>query len=556
MKTEAAALPRPLSRPDGHAVPVAVICLAILLIWYVACIPMNAVVTEAKIEAAGGGLYNTLAISWSHDRPVIPAPHQIVAELWKSIFTVAPWKVRSLVYHAWITLSSTLVGFALGTLLGVGLAIAIVHSKFLSKSLMPWIVASQTIPILAIAPMVIVVLGAIGFTGLIPKSLISMYLCFFPVTIGMVKGLTSPEAMQLDLMRTYNAGASQVLWKLRFPASVPFLFASLKVAVAIALDRRHCRRVADGCCCRHWRAVAERVLLRPDGANLGGAVCGLLRGGGAGVGCRLGREGHRPCHGRQTMSKWTYRDILYPALFGLSVLIVWQLIVRGFNVSPVLLPAPSDIWAKLITSLPILWVDFVQTFLRAVIPGWIIGSLSGFLVAILCDRVPFLRRGLLPLGNLVAALPIVGVAPILVMWFGFDWQSKAAMVVVMTFFPMLINTVAGLTASGHLERDLMQSYGASWWQTLLKLRLPAAMPFVFNALKINSTLALIGAIVAEFFGTPIVGMGFRISTEVGRLGLDMVWAEIAMAAVAGSTFYGLLTLLERKVTFWHPSYRK
>lgn len=235
MKTEAAALPRPLSRPDGHAVPVAVICLAILLIWYAACIPMNAVVTEAKIEAAGGGLYNTLAISWSHDRPVIPAPHQIVAELWKSIFTVAPWKVRSLVYHAWITLSSTLVGFALGTLLGVGLAIAIVHSKFLSKSLMPWIVASQTIPILAIAPMVIVVLGAIGFTGLIPKSLISMYLCFFPITIGMVKGLTSPEAMQLDLMRTYNAGASQVLWKLRFPASVPFLFASLKVAVAIAL---------------------------------------------------------------------------------------------------------------------------------------------------------------------------------------------------------------------------------------------------------------------------------------------------------------------------------
>jgi NitT/TauT family transport system permease protein len=256
------------------------------------------------------------------------------------------------------------------------------------------------------------------------------------------------------------------------------------------------------------------------------------------------------------MKKWQVSDILYPVLFGLSVLIVWQVVVRGFNVPAVLLPAPSDIGTKFVNSLPTLWIDFVQTVVRAVIPGWIIGSLSGFLVAILCDRVPFLQRGLLPLGNLVAALPIVGVAPILVMWFGFDWESKVAMVVVMTFFPMLVNTVAGLQASGHLERDLMRSYGSSWTKTLVKLRLPAAMPFVFNALKINSTLAMIGAIVAEFFGTPIVGMGFRISTEVGRLGLDMVWAEIAVAAITGSAFYGLLVFLERRVTFWHPSYRK
>ncbi len=256
------------------------------------------------------------------------------------------------------------------------------------------------------------------------------------------------------------------------------------------------------------------------------------------------------------MTRWGFRDILYPALFGLSVLLVWQAIVRGFGVPAVLLPAPTDIWAKMATSLPTLWIDFVQTFVRAVIPGWIIGSAAGFLTAIACDRVPFLRRGLLPLGNLVAALPIVGVAPIMVMWFGFDWQSKAAMVVVMTFFPMLVNAVTGLQAASHLERDLMRSYGASWRQTLLKLRLPAAMPFVFNALKINATLALIGAIVAEFFGTPIVGMGFRISTEVGRLGLDMVWAEIAVAALAGSAFYGLLVACERGVTFWHPSYRR
>ena len=214
-------------------------------------------------------------------------------------------------------------------------------------------------------------------------------------------------------------------------------------------------------------------------------------------------------------------DILAPALFGIAVLILWQATVRYFNVPFVIFPAPTDIWSKLIVSLPILYADFVQTFIRAVIPGWIIGSLR-FFVALLCDRFAFLRQGLLPLGNLAAALPIVGVAPILVMWFGFDWQSKAAMVVVMTFFPMLVNAVAGLQASGHLERDLMRSYGATWFQTLIKLRLPAAMPFIFNALKINSTLAMIGAIVAEFFGTPIVGMGFRISTEVGRMGLDMV----------------------------------
>jgi NitT/TauT family transport system permease protein len=249
-------------------------------------------------------------------------------------------------------------------------------------------------------------------------------------------------------------------------------------------------------------------------------------------------------------------NLAVPTLFGIAVLVAWEIYVWGSQIPIVLLPAPSQIWAKLLTSVPTLAADFVQTILRAVIPGWIIGNVAGFLTALVCDRFDFLRRGLLPLGNLVAALPIVGVAPILVMWFGFDWPSKAAMVVVMTFFPMLVNALAGLASAGHMERDLMRSYGASWWQTLAKLRLPAAMPFIFNALKINSTLALIGAIVAEFFGTPIVGMGFRMSTEVGRQGLDMVWAEIAVAAVTGSAFYGLLVGLERVVTFWHPSYRK
>ena len=141
------------------------------------------------------------------------------------------------------------------------------------------------------------------------------------------------------------------------------------------------------------------------------------------------------------------------------------------------------------------------------------------------------------------------------MWFGFDWQSKAAVVVVMVFFPMLVNTVQGLQATDAMQRDLMRTYGASYWATLFKLRLPAAMPFVFNGLKIGTTLALIGAIVAEFFGSPVRGMGFRISTSVGQLALDMVWAEIVVAAIAGSAFYGLMTLFERTVTFWHPSQR-
>ncbi len=245
-----------------------------------------------------------------------------------------------------------------------------------------------------------------------------------------------------------------------------------------------------------------------------------------------------------------------PALFGVVVMASWEAYVLASSIPIVLLPSPTEIALKFSTSLPILGADFVQTILRAVIPGWLMGCSAGFLIALVCDRFDFLRRGLLPFGNLVAALPIVGVAPILVMWFGFDWPSKAAMVVVMTFFPMLINTLAGLQAAGHMERDLMSSYGSSWASTLLKLRLPAAMPFIFNALKINSTLAMIGAIVAEFFGTPIVGMGFRMSTEVGRQGLDMVWSEIAVAAITGSFFYGCLALLERRVTFWHPSYRR
>jgi NitT/TauT family transport system permease protein len=244
-----------------------------------------------------------------------------------------------------------------------------------------------------------------------------------------------------------------------------------------------------------------------------------------------------------------------PALFGVTVLVVWEGMVRGFNINPVLLPAPSAIGSAFAGAIPILWTDLVQTFFKGALSGYIIGCAAAVLTAIAVDRSPFLQRGLLPVGNFVAALPIVGMAPILVMWFGFDWQSKAAVVVVMVFFPMLVNTVQGLQASDALQRDLMNTYAASYRQSLMKLRLPAAMPFIFNGLKICTTLALIGAIVAEFFGSPIKGMGFRISTEVGRLALDMVWSEIAVAAVVGSAFYGAVALIERWVTFWHPSQR-
>lgn len=247
--------------------------------------------------------------------------------------------------------------------------------------------------------------------------------------------------------------------------------------------------------------------------------------------------------------------LFVPLYFGAWILIVWEAVTRGAHIPSVLLPPPSAIWQRMVASVPILFADFQQTFLKAVLVGYAIGNGSAFLTAIAIDRSPFLQRGLLPLGNFISALPIIGIAPIMVMWFGFDWQSKAAVVIVMTFFPMLVNTLTGLAAAGSMEHDLMRTYAAGYWQALIKLRLPSAAPFIFNALKINSTLALIGAIVAEFFGTPLVGMGFRISTEVGRMNIDMVWAEIAVAAFAGTAFYGVVTLVERAVTFWHPSLR-
>ena len=439
----------------------------------------------------------------------------------------------------------------------------IVHSRVLEKSLLPWIICSQMVPILALAPIFIVVLGAIGLHGLLPKSIISAYLCFFPITIGMVKGFTSPDPMQLDLMRTWSATPRQVLSKLRWPSAVPYLFASLKVAISISLigaivaelptggeagigarllagsyygqtdpdlvgaagsrscglrpDRaggpgREDRRTSHGgaamnprtapagicpCCGRHAAgagaaavgrgrrcAVGAADLLivdaRGDAAvrgrrlacagrratalGLAGALCGavttlaLLRDGGVAARPRSGywamvlavwlgsalcvmqlaSQRPRDRHPRRAL------DLAVPLLFGAVVFYLWEVAVRGFGVSPVIMPAPSAAAARFGAHCRSSVADFVQTFVRGVLIGYVIGCGAGLLVAIVAQRFAFLGRGLLPLGNFFSALPLVGVAPIMVMWFGFDWPSKAAVVALVTFFPMLVNALAGL----------------------------------------------------------------------------------------------------------------
>jgi len=248
--------------------------------------------------------------------------------------------------------------------------------------------------------------------------------------------------------------------------------------------------------------------------------------------------------------------LLTAALFGVWVIYFWQLLVVALEVPRVLLPPPALIMQSMASHGSTLWGDFVQTVLKAVLIGWAVGSGLGFGVAVAIDRLPFLQRGLLPLASLTSTIPLVAVAPIAVMWFGFEWQSKAAVVVLMTFFPMLVSTLAGLKASGKLERELMYSYAASYGRTLLALRLPAALPFMFGALKVNATLALIGAIVAEFFGSPTSGLGFRISTEAARMNMPLVWGAIVVAAVTGSVAYAVLVQLERRAAFWHPSVRE
>ena len=248
--------------------------------------------------------------------------------------------------------------------------------------------------------------------------------------------------------------------------------------------------------------------------------------------------------------------LVVPAAFALLVLFTWEAVTAGYRIPIILLPGPSAIARAMSTYSYDLAQDFQQSVMRQAVPGFLLGSLAGISVAFAVDRSPFLQNGLLPFGNWVGVMPIVGIAPIMVMWFGFGAQSKIAVVVLMTFFPTLVTTLAGLRVSYVLEHDLMNSYSASYWQTLRKLRVPAAMPYIISALKLNASLALIGSIVAEFFGTPTYGLGFRIATEVGRLNLDRVWAAIVIAAITGSLAYGALSIAERAITFWHPSQRR
>jgi NitT/TauT family transport system permease protein len=239
MTSSAVALPQVAWRPAWVTKygPVVVICAIVVVIWYVAAIVLNAPLVRDAFERQDVqySFADLIAGTMDSERPLIPAPHQVLFELYDSVFGYPLNSPRNLAYHAWVTLSATLVGFAMGSIFGIVLAVLIVHVRTLEKSLLPWVICSQMVPILAIAPIIIVVLGAIGIRGLLPKSIISAYLCFFPVTISMVKGLTSPDTIQLDLMRTWSANRLQVFWKLRWPSSISFLFAGLKVAVTISL---------------------------------------------------------------------------------------------------------------------------------------------------------------------------------------------------------------------------------------------------------------------------------------------------------------------------------
>jgi NitT/TauT family transport system permease protein len=217
--------------------PVATMVLALIAIWYVAAVAMNwTLVRDAfEREETPYTISDVLAGTMDAERPLLPAPHQVINAFVDGVFGYPPLAPRSLVYHALVTLSATLLGFLIGSLFGIALALMIVHSRVLERSLLPWIICSQMVPVLALAPIFIVMLGALGLHGLLPKSIISAYLCFFPVTIGMVKGFTSPDPLQIELMRTWSATPRQVLWKLRWPAAVPYLFTSLKVAISISL---------------------------------------------------------------------------------------------------------------------------------------------------------------------------------------------------------------------------------------------------------------------------------------------------------------------------------
>jgi len=290
-------------KQPGSVGPVLIVLVAIVALWYVGAVGLNWTGVSDALKLKGNAapsFSEILTGTMRQDKPILPAPHQVATEVWNTVFSLAPTSKKSLVYHGWITLSATLLGFAFGTGLGILLAVFIVHNRATDRALMPWIIASQTVPILAIAPMIIVVLNAVGIAGLIPKALISTYLSFFPVVVGMVKGFRSPEQIQLDLMRTYHATRLQTFFKLRWPIAIPYLFTSMKVAIA---------------------------------ASLVGAIVGELpAGGGSGLGARLLAGSY---YG-QTIQIWSALAVA-AALAGALVVIVGlveTLVVRSMGARP------------------------------------------------------------------------------------------------------------------------------------------------------------------------------------------------------------------------------
>ena len=254
------------------------------------------------------------------------------------------------------------------------------------------------------------------------------------------------------------------------------------------------------------------------------------------------------------LSIWRHErlwQVLAPTVAFVAIVALWQGYLRIGQV-----PQPSSIVAALGANQSTLLDDSVATFWEEALRGYVIGCTLGFAVAALCVRVPALRRGLMPYAVISNSIPIIAFAPIVVFWFGFGWESKAIVVVMLTFFPMLVNTVTGLTSYDPLSRELLRSYGAGAWTIFWKLQFPNALPYIFNGLKICSTLSMIGAVIAEYFPGPNRGLGFEILNEASQSAWDQVWAGVAIACAIGIAFYMAVVALERAVTFWHVSYRR
>ena len=435
--------------------PIITVVIAVFAIWYVAAALMNAPLQRDAYANAGRTDYSTqrlIVASLNMERPKLPGPHQVAGEMYKLIFATPPTSKRSLVYHGLITLEETLIGFVIGAALGIGLAVVIVSVRWLDRSLTPWLVASQTVPIIALAPMIVVILNQFDITRDRAEG--------GDRRLSVVLSDDGRHGEGLPLARTAATRPHAHLFGV---AGADVREAARARQRAVLLRQHEDRR--GGCAGRRNRGRSHQergrrprrppacgLLLWPDGADLGRTV---RRGGAVGGAGRRHRP-FRPPGRAADMDSFDDRPPTRRSSAAVSVRprgagALGARLSGAANIPTIILPTPSAIVFRFFTSIPTLAADFWQT-MKGMLAGYVIGSGSGLIVAILVDRSLFLQRGLLPLGNLVSALPIVGVAPIMVMWFGFDWPSKAAVVVVMTFFPMLVNAVAGLESASAMER--------------------------------------------------------------------------------------------------------